>query len=109
MARTSVGQKPVNGVVFVVCVLILWYVFAVLAQVIVIAVPALPVCLQQGQGLACAFPWQYVPLRAANPTRTDWVVLILALLGALWAASRWVYPPENFDQEKKAKRLAQPN
>ena len=38
----------------------------------------------------------------------DWVVLIIALLGALWAASRAVFPPEDFDTPSEPLRPGPP-
>jgi len=90
------GVKPFKGVLFVVAALGLWYMFALLAETVVIAVMSVPACLRANHGAMCVLPWRYVDITAAGMPRT---VLVISLIAALWAASRWVYPPEDFNRE----------
>lgn len=102
-----------KAIVFVLLTLLLWFVFALLSQAIVTAVPRVGECMRERGVFRCATlavsargmspaSGTQVPASQANgenrPNRgVDVAVLIISLLAALWAASRAVYPPEDFD------------
>jgi hypothetical protein len=99
MAKALKGvAKALKGVILVITALVLWYVFAVLAQAVVVAVPALPGCLKDSGGFGCVFPWTHIS--AASSRTINWLVLVVSLIAALWAASRLVDPPDDFDTPK---------
>ena len=104
--------KRFKAILFVLLTLLLWFLFALLSQAIVTAVPRVGECMREHGIVGCATFAISAPaenpssgtqvgnLQAENnpPNRgVDVAVLILSLLAALWAAGRAVYPPEDFD------------
>lgn len=94
--------RRAQAVAFVLLTLVLWFAFAVTAQAIVASAGRIGGCMQErGIGECVINAWSFVPKPGNGigaPTRIDALVLIVALLGALWAASRAVFPPEDFDK-----------
>lgn len=93
-------RNRLKGVGFVLITLLFWLVFAVLAQAVVTAVQAMPQCVKTSGIVSCLLLLGG-PNDVTPTPRVNWVVLIVTLLGALWAASRLVFPPEDFDTPPK--------
>jgi hypothetical protein len=109
--------KRLEAVLLVLVTLFLWFIFALLSQAIVTAVPNVGACMRERGIFACLTTAGAVNSRPAlgqpatsqddpaqrrqNTQRTsralEVAVLIISLLAALWAASRAVYPPDDFD------------
>lgn len=85
---------------FVTAALVAWWLLAVLADLVITCVPGGAPC--RAYSWAAGF-WRIVNAIRGNVvaasssgvaslTRYDWVVLLLALLAALWVAKAYVYP-----------------
>lgn len=114
-----------QAVAFVILTLVLWFAFAVTGQAIVASAGRIDECMQRQSVWRCvtealtSAPTSNATSSTAtapsssnasttgtSTSRRRWrpdvnvdaFVLIIALLGALWAASRAVFPPEDFDR-----------
>ena len=110
--RKANRWKPLK---FVTAALVAWWLLAVLADLVITCVPGGAPC--RAYSWAAGF-WRIVNAitgnvvvaaggsGAAGLTRYDWVLLLLALVAALWVAKAYVYPAADGADEFTEDELA---